>query len=768
MNTNTSFGGAIAGNATNLTKVGTGSLILNGNTTYNAGGSLNANGGTVAIDLSNLGTPTTLWSTALSVGGGTFSVLEKSGTASTQTFTGTTVNAGSSAITASQNGGGAGMLLQLTGITRNAGGTVDFTNPSGAPSATNGITTTTANNAAGILGGYATVGGTDWAVSGASATVPISAFTGYTGMVTTGGSTTTNYSLAGAGTNLSSGAVTINSLKLTDTGASQSLSLAGNNLTFTNALGGLLFAGGTSNAYTIYGGNGVDGTGVIGGGTAAANEFIVNVKSGATLTMTVPIINTGTASTGFLTTAGGGTLILNSTTASTFTGTSNLNAGIVQITQDGNLGTGGLAMNGGTLKLVSGGSYGGGTLFSNNRGIALGNNGGTIDTNGSSVSFGGVISGGTVATTSANTAGGFSFTKAGLGTLTLTTNNTYGGATIITGGVLSVNNLNATETANGGVTSSIGQAPNTAPYLVLNGGTLQYAGGTASTDRQFTLGANGGVLDASGSGALAWNGNSGSGGTAVNAVAQPGSGARTLTLTGSNAGANTFAMILGDSSAGATSLTKSGAGQWVLSAANTYSGATTISGGSGSTLTLTASGTNNIASSKSITVGTNATFSVANVGGTGANAFALNGTGNQSTSQILGGNGTVTGAVAISNGATLSAGTNSGTGKVKVVSSPASSAPLPATGSTDTIGTLTTGALTLGASSGAMLIWQSRFPMSRPRELRSPALPEPTTTLSPRGQSLCRPIRPRSRQTRSTSSCWGTERWPPQRRTPPR
>ena len=272
--------------------------------------------------------------------------------------------------------------------------------------------------------------------------------------------------------------------------------LAGNNLTFTNALGGLLYAGGTSNAYTIFGGNGVDGTGVIGGGTAATNEFIVNVKSGSTLTITAPIINTGAASTGFLTTAGGGTLILNTATASTYSGTNNLNAGIVQISQDGNLGAGGLAMNGSTLRLVSGGTYGSGTLFSNNRGVALGNDGGTIDTNGSSVSYGGIVSGGVVNTTSANTAGGFSFTKAGSGTLTLTNANTYGGATIITGGVLSVNNLNATETANGGVTSSIGQMPNTAPYLVLNGGTLQYIGASAATtDRQFTLGSSGGAID---------------------------------------------------------------------------------------------------------------------------------------------------------------------------------------------------------------------------------------------------------------------------------
>ncbi len=58
----------------------------------------------------------------------------------------------------------------------------------------------------------------------------------------------------------------------------------------------------------------------------------------------------------------------------------------------------------------------------------------------------------------------------------------------------------------------------------------------------------------------------------------------------------------------------------------------------------------------------------------------------------------MTGAVATANGATLSAGTDSGTGKVNVVG--ASSTLLPATGTTNTIGTLTTGNLALGASTG--------------------------------------------------------------------
>ena len=57
------------------------------------------------------------------------------------------------------------LLLSLGGISRSPGGTVDFTLPGGTQSATNGITTTTPNTSAGILGGYATVGGTDWACS---------------------------------------------------------------------------------------------------------------------------------------------------------------------------------------------------------------------------------------------------------------------------------------------------------------------------------------------------------------------------------------------------------------------------------------------------------------------------------------------------------------------------------------------------------------------------------------------------------------------------
>ena len=83
--------------------------------------------------------------------------------ANSQQFNGLTVNPDSSAIILT-TAGSTNLLLSLGSISRNTGGTVDFTLPGGTQSAINGITTTTPNTTAGILGGYATVGGTNWAI----------------------------------------------------------------------------------------------------------------------------------------------------------------------------------------------------------------------------------------------------------------------------------------------------------------------------------------------------------------------------------------------------------------------------------------------------------------------------------------------------------------------------------------------------------------------------------------------------------------------------
>ena len=168
-----------------------------------------------------------------------------------------------------------------------------------------------------------------------------------------------------------------------------------------------------------------------------------------------------------------------------------------------------------------------------------------------------------------------SLIKTGGGNLTLNSAaNTYGGTTTISAGFLSVATL-----ANGGSNSSIGSSSAAASNLLLgNGATFRYTGGAVSTNRSFTINGttagHGASLDASGSGAVNYT-----------ETAPPAYGTvdqtRTLTLTGTNTGNNTLAALIADNGTGAVSLTKTGTGTWVLSnAGNSYTGATTLGGGS--------------------------------------------------------------------------------------------------------------------------------------------------------------------------------------------
>jgi autotransporter-associated beta strand protein len=222
--------------------------------------------------------------------------------------------------------------------------------------------------------------------------------------------------------------------------------------------------------------------------------------------------------------------------------------------------------------------------------------------------------------------------KAGAGTWFVTqTANTYTGATTITGGILNVAAL-----ANVALPSSIGagSAAGSAADLVVNGGTLQYTGATAqSTNRPYTVGTNGATFDASGSTAAATL-------SLTNAAAVTTAGTNTpltVTLTGTNTGANTLAGALGDNGTGSTSLSKAGAGTWVLNGANTYTGTTTVSAG-----TLVLSGSGSFATSPVVTVGT-APGSTAVLNVTGLTGGANFGTGafTLAAGQTLSGHGTV-------------------------------------------------------------------------------------------------------------------------------
>ncbi len=89
----------------------------------------------------------------------------------------------------------------------------------------------------------------------------------------------------------------------------------------------------------------------------------------------------------------------------------------------------------------------------------------------------------------------------------------------------------------------------------------------------------------------------------------PTGGVTTLTLNGSNTGSNTISGALADNAAGQLAVTKSGTGIWILSGANTYSGGTTISGG---TLKFNIrSGTPTISAGATATVAADATLELA-------------------------------------------------------------------------------------------------------------------------------------------------------------
>lgn len=161
---------------------------------------------------------------------------------------------------------------------------------------------------------------------------------------------------------------------------------------------------------------------------------------------------------------------------------------------------------------------------------------------------------------------GGSFKKLGGATLTLSGLNRYTGVTAIFAGTLSVGAL-----ADAGSPSGIGAAGAAASKLLFDGSALRYTGAQASTNRNFSVGALGATLDASGSGPLAWNGSM---------VASATTGTQTLTLSGSNVDANTFSgTIANGSGSNVTNLAKTGTGRWIISGSNSFTGSTTVGAG---------------------------------------------------------------------------------------------------------------------------------------------------------------------------------------------
>ncbi len=189
-----------------------------------------------------------------------------------------------------------------------------------------------------------------------------------------------------------------------------------------------------------------------------------------------------------------------------------------------------------------------------------------------------------VSTMSGLISGSGGIIKTGDGTLRLShTSNTYTGPTTIKEGVLEIVRIN-----DGYGYSSLGRVSDYAQNIVIDGGTLRYVGTGEASDKKFSfgVGTGGGRLESSGvttadsttglvtaSGSLRLD--------SEMEIAFIGSGARTLTLGGSNKGLNELGNILGnDGGSSPTSLVKDGEGKWYLSSEqNSFSGSITVTGG---------------------------------------------------------------------------------------------------------------------------------------------------------------------------------------------
>lgn len=150
--------------------------------------------------------------------------------------------------------------------------------------------------------------------------------------------------------------------------------------------------------------------------------------------------------------------------------------------------------------------------------------------------------------------------------------NTYVGPTTIIGGLVNASSLNSVV---GGTASSNFGAPTTAAngtitFGGVSGSGLRYTGTGETTDRVINLGGttHGGVIDQSGTGALKF----------TSGVTATGNGIKSLTLQGSTAGTGEIAGPIANSTS-ATSIIKTGTGNWTLSGNNSYTGGTSVNAG---------------------------------------------------------------------------------------------------------------------------------------------------------------------------------------------
>ena len=356
---------------------------------------------------------------------------------------------------------------------------------------------------------------------------------------------------------------------------------------------------------------------------------------------------------GPLTMSGAGTVVLSN--ANTYSGGTNFNAGLVQVSNDNNLGTGGLFFAGGTLETTAG--------ITSAKPISI-STAATINTDANTDVFTGGLAG-AVST---------SLTKLGTGSLTidLTASGNTIGALNVSSGALTIDSTAQTK-------PYLNFASATVPSSVAANSTL-YIGSTATNQISLepaagsTVGGTGAIVVSPGSSIDVYNS-----GTATFApsIVVTTDGTNTSVLGGNSSG-RTLVLngAIVDSATGPGAVTFGGnagtgylAGKVILNGVNTYSGGTSIVAG-----TVVANSSNALGSG-AVSVGSFASTSTA----TGAMGTLV-------------GSGTISAPVTINTGGRISAGSGITT--------------------TDTTGALTTGTTTL--SSGGTYVVKLKLSAASP------------------------------------------------------
>jgi fibronectin-binding autotransporter adhesin len=609
--------GAVSGAGFGLTKTGPGNLTLNGGSASTFTGGLMLRAGTLALDFSNLSTPTNLVNSAntLTLNGGTFSVLGKNATSATsvQTFASTVLGSGFTSLVLNKAASATSLTLNLGAVTRQVGDTILIQPNTAWTSGTNStsvgaaptneiVTINSLSGSGGTLampasGSYAYIGANAFWGSGtstryisvrgaASAPYQLAGSPLTTAFALTGGSTSTVYSSGATATTQ------------TLTGAVSNYALIVNNTSACTIATG-------TNKYTLNGFLGIQTalltvTAGTGGGitVGAENELVFNLTTSSGVTISAPIGDKASNNSSLtMSSSGTGTLTLSG--ANTYSGITTLNGGTLAITTDGANGAassplgavpatatpGKLVFNGGKLSLTPTAAL----TFASNRGIQLNGGGGTItNTAAFALTLNSII--------------------AGDGALTLTPSSStgsiiIGGANTFTGG--------ATLSGSGEVVATSNSAFGSGGVLTLN--VAKFRGTTGTTTalaNPVVLATNTTFSTLASEKSLVFSGN-----------ALLSGGTRTLTGSAGSTVAGIwteFAGGLGEASTG-LGLIKAGAGTIVLSGASTYTGPTSVTAGR---LLITQvaglyNGQTNLWTDTNINVATGATLALG-VGPTGA------------------------------------------------------------------------------------------------------------------------------------------------------